>query len=752
MGGYALRRHARLSVLIASVLLARLVLWPAPAAADPVTVAPLFTTTDGSPVPYPVTVCLSGPATRCATYGYPNQEATLDLALFEEYTVTAQAAGYFGTGGRVVPEGAALQPPVRLVPYSARVIVEAAQASAEPGQEISFVVRGVFQGPIGMLAVLDVSLPAGFVLTGMQGGCQKGSAGVPCAAAVPVSESGASMAIEALPSQTIALTYVGYAASDAAGGVLTVGATASLPDIGASAYDEASTQVAAPPPMPTVIPTPTLEPTAIPSPTVAPTPSPTVEPTATPSPEPTLTPTPAPTATSTPEPTPTATPSPTPSPTATATPTPTVAPTVTPSPSPTPEPTATPSPTPTVPPTATAEPTATATPSPEPTATPTVAPSPTPSPEPTSTPSPTPAPTLTPSPEPTSTPSPTAEPTATPSPTPPPTTTPVPTATTEPTATNPPEPTAATATSPAPTVGPTATATTEPTIAATVGSTGTPVPTPTATAAATATLDPTAMPSPTVEPTASLAATVTATATADPAAPTATPSPTNEPTVAATATPAPTGVPSQPPAGPTPTVELLPGAAVQFRISTVDGGALPPTARLCLEGEDIAICEPISQAVRAFAAQPRISIVGTSASGIVVEVRDLPAGSYRLRLTGLAPYADITADLRVDAVGMMIQPIVVSRPEPTPSFPAPPAKPDRDDVRGTAEPGSREPAGAAEAGTARPTPTAGGPLVTQLPSAGSQPGGGVPAPFLLMLLTTLLLAVAAIRLRRGGHA
>jgi hypothetical protein len=200
---------------------------------------------------------------------------------------------------------------------------------------------------------------------------------------------------------------------------------------------------------------------------------------------------------------------------------------------------------------------------------------------------------------------------------------------------------------------------------------------------------------------------------------------------------------------------------VQFRISTFDGGNLPPTARLCLEGEGVDVCEAIFPSARAFAAQPRITIVSASGSAIIVEVHDLPPGAYQLRLTGLAPYADITANLNLDAGGgMTIQPIVVTLPEPTPALPDRPESPEKPtpptNDASTVTPRSRSDAVAPttapsgwDAGVA-PTPTP--PLVTQLPNTGAALGTSTRTPFILMLLTTLLLLLAALRLRVRGRS
>lgn len=92
----------------------------------------------------------------------------------------------------------------------------------------------------------------------------------------------------------------------------------------------------------------------------------------------------------------------------------------------------------------------------------------------------------------------------------------------------------------------------------------------------------------------------------------------------------------------------------------------------------------------------------------------------------------------------------VTHPAPTPPLPTPPGKPDRDEVRGTAEPPSPTAAGATD--SVRTTPTPASPLVTHLPSTGSQPGGRTSMPFVLMLLTTLLLLLAGIRLRTRDRA
>ncbi len=75
-------------------------------------------------------------------------------------------------------------------------------------------------------------------------------------------------------------------------------------------------------------------------------------------------------------------------------------------------------------------------------------------------------------------------------------------------------------------------------------------------------------------------------------------------------------------------------------------------------------------------------------------------------------------------------------PTPTPFLPSSDAV-----AQSTAPPGRD---------AAAPTPTP--PLVTQLPNAGAALGTAPRTPFVLMLLTTLLLLLAALRLRTRDRA
>ena len=119
---------------------------------------------------------------------------------------------------------------------------------------------------------------------------------------------------------------------------------------------------------------------------------------------------------------------------------------------------------------------------------------------------------------------------------------------------------------------------------------------------------------------------------------------------------------------------------------------------------------------------------------VTVEVRDLAPGTYRWRLTGLAPYADIVATLELAGGEVRIQPVVLTYPATSPE-----------------EPGATPASGGARSGpdrVATPVPTA--PFVTGLPDTGVRGAAGEAGPFALMLLATLLLLLAAARLRRTG--
>jgi hypothetical protein len=213
--------------------------------------------------------------------------------------------------------------------------------------------------------------------------------------------------------------------------------------------------------------------------------------------------------------------------------------------------------------------------------------------------------------------------------------------------------------------------------------------------------------------------------------------------MSATAPAVPTVTPTTAPVTP-PEPTAAPVTAVRFEISTADGGAVPATARLCLEGQGVDVCQPLSSVVRTFApARVSITIVRVTRTSITVQANDLPPGDYLMRLTGLAPYADITASLAFTGGTLIVQPVVLTlpgTPEPTPVSTATPAP--------TPPPLSTPQHGDGTTPASTTPPAEPTPQVTGLPSTGVQPAGPSSLPFALMLLTTGLVIVAGTLFQR----
>lgn len=510
-----------------------------------ITFRPEYRTSDGKPIPIPITICIykpDGSELVCHTYTSAS-ELTSGFAIPNWthntfYTITLDVPGYFTTTRFVTTSSGNYTRPINLEPNLALVnSTSVAPDPVEGGQNVVFSGETTAAGPAGASASLNLDLPPAFVATELRFDCSSETHGS-CPAEQPLPDADGLSYVKPNSGRDIwAFSIMGTFQPGTMSGEQVFGICVSVDTLSSCGSSTVSfIGSATPTPEPTETPAPTETPTAAPTetPTLEPTETPTPEPTETPvatdtpTATPTETPTPAPTETPTPEPTPTPTPIPTNIPTATPTATemPTLEPTSTPAPEPTDTPTPVPTDTPTPVPTEIPTPLPTETPTAEPTDIPTSVPTDTPVPTPTGTPMPEPTntptliPTDTPTPQPTNTPEPTS--TETPIPEPTNTSTPIPTETPLPTATPAPTDTPTREPTETPTPVPTETPTPEPTETSTPEPTNTPMPEPTGTPTPESTDTPVPTETPTSVPT-----------------DTPTPEPTDTPTPVPTNTPPP---------------------------------------------------------------------------------------------------------------------------------------------------------------------------------------------------------------------